>query len=291
MPSGPLSRRCLLAVATASTLAACAPDPTGSTPQPDQEASVAPTRVAYGPEPEQFGELTRPDGASRGTVVVIHGGFWQDLYDLRYGRPLAADLAARGWTAWNIEYRRVGGGGGWPTTFDDVAAAIDHLAELDVDTGAVVAVGHSAGGHLAVWAAGRGGLPAGAPGSDPVVELAGVVSQAGVLDLTAAAEQGVGGTAAPDLIGGTPQQHPDRYRLADPALAVPLGVRVVCVHSPEDALVPIEQSRRYVAAATAAGGDARLVEVDGDHFAVIDPSSPAWDGGSSVEVALSDRPD
>ncbi|SDE48728.1 Alpha/beta hydrolase family protein [Auraticoccus monumenti] len=283
----------MLATATASALVACSPSLARSdrTPDPEQEASVAPTRVAYGPEPQQFGELHRPDGRSRGTVVVVHGGFWQDRYDLRYGRPLAADLAARGWTAWNIEYRRVGGGGGWPTTFTDVAAAVDHLARLDVDTSAVVAVGHSAGGHLAVWAAGRGGLPEGAPGSDPVVELAAVVSQAGVLDLTAAADQGVGGTAALDLMGGTPEQHPDRYRLADPALAVPLGVPVVCVHSPADALVPIDQSRRYVDASTAAGGHARLVEVEGDHFAVIDPASPAWDGGRFVEVALSDRPD
>ncbi len=109
----------------------------------------------YGPHPAQFGELTRPEGTSRGTVVVIHGGFWRARYDLSLGRPLAADLAARGYTAWNLEYRRVGNGGGWPATFADVAAGIDLLADLDVDTCAVVAIGHSAGGHLAAWAAGR----------------------------------------------------------------------------------------------------------------------------------------
>src|ERR1700677_1310495 len=118
----------------------------------------------YGAEPEQFGELWLPAAPATGTVVVVHGGFWRARYDLSLGRPLAADLAARGYAAWNLEYRRSGGGGGWPTTFEDVAAGIDLLAALPVETSRVVAVGHSAGGHLGVWAAGRAGLPAGAPG-------------------------------------------------------------------------------------------------------------------------------
>src|SRR5690349_6260713 len=101
-------------------------------------------RHAYGPDPVQFGELYRPARAEhRGVVVIIHGGFWRARYDLDLGRPLAADLAAHGYTCWNIEYRRVAAGGGWPATVDDVAAAIDHLATLDVDTTAVVTVGHS----------------------------------------------------------------------------------------------------------------------------------------------------
>lgn len=296
LPVPPLrsSRRTLLATAVLLPLAACTapgdgrPAPGGSSDS--EEADVQPERITYGPEPDQFGELARPVGASRGTVVVVHGGFWQDAYGLEYGRPLAEDLAARRWTVWNVEYRRLGSGGGWPNTFTDVAAAIDHLAELDVDTDSVVALGHSAGGHLAVWAAGRADLPTDAPGADPRVEMSAVVSQAGVLSLAEAAENGVGGSAAADLMGGTPTEVPDRYRLADPLQAVPLSARVVCLHSATDGLVPIEQSRRYVDVAREAGADARLVEVEGDHFALIDPTSPAWSQGEYVEVAMTGQP-
>ncbi|HVU91340.1 MAG TPA: alpha/beta hydrolase, partial [Jatrophihabitans sp.] len=154
-----------------------------------------PEQIAYGPGAEQFGELYRPATVRHpGVIVIVHGGFWRARYDLSLGRPLAADLAAAGFTAWNVEYRRVGTGGGWPATLDDVAAAVDHLADLDVDASRVVAVGHSAGGQLAVWAAGR---------RDARVPLTAAVSQAGVLDLTVAARTGVGQTAVPDLLGGT----------------------------------------------------------------------------------------
>src|ERR1700722_18532922 len=128
-------------------------------------AERVPAIHRYGTDPAQFGELWRPDGPAAGTVVVIHGGFWRARYDLSLGRPLAADLAARGYAAWSLEYRRVLGGGGWPGTFEDVAAGIDLLATLPVDTSRVVAVGHSAGGHLSAWAAGREKLPRGAPGA------------------------------------------------------------------------------------------------------------------------------
>jgi len=232
-----------------------------------------PARHAYGPDPSQFGELTRPDGASRGTVVLIHGGFWRARYDLDLGRPLAADLAARGYTAWNIEYRRVGNGGGWPATLTDVAAAIDLLATLDVDGRHVAAVGHSAGGHLAAWAASRPNLPADAPGADPAVRLSGAVAQAGVLALDRAARDGVGNGATVDLLGGGPDDVPDRYAVADPVALVPPPVPVLCVHSRSDESVPYYLAEAYVAAA---GPTARLVEVTGDHMAVIDPRDPSW---------------
>lgn len=119
----------------------------------------------YGPDPAQFGELWLPGTAPGETVVLVHGGFWRARYDLSLGRPLAADLVRRGYAVWNLEYRRAGAGGGWPATFEDIAAGIDHLADLPVGTSRVVAIGHSAGGHLAAWAAGRAGLPPGAPGA------------------------------------------------------------------------------------------------------------------------------
>jgi acetyl esterase/lipase len=239
----------------------------------------APLRIAYGDHPSQFGELTLPDGAPRAVVVVVHGGFWRQRFGLELGRPLAADLVAAGYAAWNIEYRRVGGDGGWPATFNDVARAVDVLA-LDLLAGRdlpldrVVAVGHSAGGHLATWLAARPGLPPEAPGAAPAVRLRGVVSQAGVLDLVDAERGGVGNGAAADLLGGGPDDVPDRYALASPVERLPLGVPVVCVHGTADVNVPIRQSERFVAAA---GADAELVALPGvEHFAVIDPATEAW---------------
>ena len=204
-------------------------------------------------------------------VVVIHGGFWKAAYDLSLGRPLAASLAARGWTAWNLEYRRVGNGGGVPATLDDVAAGIDALADVDdLDTSKVIALGHSAGGHLATWAAARGRFERWQPER---VRLTGVVAQAGVLDLRSAYDERLGGGAVKAFLGHPPGADDDE---ADPIRQVPLDVPVWCVHGREDTTVPIEQSRAYVAAARAAGGAADLVEMATDHYAVIDPEADVW---------------
>jgi len=224
-----------------------------------------PRRISYGSDPAQFGELYLPQRAEHpGTVVIVHGGFWRARYALDLGRPLAADLVAHGFAAWNIEFRRVGNGGGWPTTAGDVAAAIDRLAELDVDTTRVVAVGHSAGGHLAVWAAGR---------AEAAVPLAGTVSQAGVLDLVAAHRERLGSGAVDAFVGGSPDEFPEQYLAADPLRAAPLDVPVLCVHARADDTVPISQSEAYVAAAA---GRASLRIEPGDHFTVIDPQHRSW---------------
>lgn len=235
-----------------------------------REASQTVRRVDYGRDPSQFGELTLPGGKPKGVVVVVHGGFWKAEYDLSLGRPLAASLAEHGWAAWNVEYRRVGDGGGDPATFDDVAAAVDALHGLDLDLSRVLALGHSAGGHLATWAASRGRYPR----WRSTVDLTGVVSQAGVLDLETAAAQGLGSGAVAAFLGHRPG--PDDAPL-DPIRQVPLDVPVHCIHGTADTNVPIGQSREYVAAARAAGADARLTVVEeGDHFVLIDPSSEAW---------------
>jgi acetyl esterase/lipase len=227
-------------------------------------------RIRYGDEPSQYAELFRPAGESRGVVVVIHGGFWKAAYDASLGRPLARDLAVRGWTAWNVEYRRVGAGGGVPETLDDVAAAIDALADVpDLDLTAVITLGHSAGGHLATWAAARGRFAR----WPERVELTGVVSQAGVLDLAAADEQGLGSGAVEGFVGAGPGP---AYDEIDPTRQLPLGVPVRCIHGRDDDVVPLSQSRGYVRRAEAAGADAELVVVEGDHFVVIDPASDAW---------------
>lgn len=268
-----LGRRPLLAAGLAlgagGTLAGCAAgtDPRERTPS----GLVAPERLDYGPGVSQFAELYRPERGSRGVVVVVHGGFWRARYGLSLGRPLARSLLEEGWTAYNIEYRRVGLGGGWPETFDDVAAAIDALADVDdLDLSTVLTLGHSAGGHLAVWAAARGRFDRWRPER---VRVTGCVSQAGVLDLTRAARDGLGGGAVTQFLGRPPGPAYDRV---DPARQVPLDVPVRCVHGEDDVIVPPDQSQGYVDAATAAGDDASLTLVEGDHFTLNDPATDAW---------------
>jgi acetyl esterase/lipase len=223
--------------------------------------------IRYGDDPSQLVELTLPERTPRGVVVVIHGGFWKAAYDLSLGRPLAADLVDRGWAALNVEYRRVGNGGGAPQTLDDVRAAIATLDDTGLDLATVVTVGHSAGGHLATWA------------GHAVDTVTHVVAQAGVLDLVAADRDGLGGGAVRAFLGH-PAGPADAH--ADPRQQLPLDVPVWCVHATDDDTVPISQSREYVAAATAAGARAELVEVAGDHFVVIDPQTEAW--ARTIEV-------
>jgi acetyl esterase/lipase len=228
--------------------------------------------MAYGDDPAQFAELTLPDGTPKGVVVVVHGGFWKAAYDVSLGRPLAASLAEHGWAAWNVEYRRVGNGGGYPATFDDIAAAIDALHALPeaLPLDRVITLGHSAGGHLATWAASRGRFPR----WPAKVALSGVVSQAGVVDLEAAYEEDLGTGAVAHFLGHRPG--PDDAPL-DPRRQVPLDVPVHCIHGTLDDSVPLSQSEGYVAAARAAGGAADLTIVEGgDHFVLIDPTSDAW---------------
>ena len=228
--------------------------------------------LTYGNDPEQKAELHRPASRSHGVVVVLHGGFWRSSYDFSLGRPLAESLARHGWTALNLEYRRAGNGGGFPETFDDVTAGIDLLADVDgLDTSRVITLGHSAGGQLAVWAAGRPKLDE-VRWSSPRVTVTAAVSQAGVLDLRTAADDWLGGGAVEGFLGT------DRATLdiADPLARVPLDVPVWCIHGRDDLQVPIQQSQTYVKAARAAGARAALATVEGDHFVLIDTTTSAW---------------
>lgn len=231
----------------------------------------------------QRAELWLPRGPGPHPVVVmIHGGSWVAGYTKVVMRGIAGDVARRGWAAWNIEYRRIGRGqgGGWPNTFADVATAIDHLCAVDapLDLDRVTVIGHSAGGLLALWAAGRDTLPSDAPGANPKIKPAGAVSQAGVNDLATSYRETQGG-AVGWLMGGSPDDLPDRYALADPMSRVPLAMPVLLVHGREDQTVSIRRSRNYAAAARAAGGEVQLIEVpgeDGGHRQHVDPDSVAW---------------
>jgi acetyl esterase/lipase len=191
---------------------------------------------------------------------------------------LAADLARRGIAAWNVEYRRVGQeGGGWPGTLEDVAAAIDRLAEVEeVDEGRVATCGHSAGGHLALWLAGRHRLPVGAVGAGPRVRPVAAIAQAGVCDLERAWRDDLGRSAVEGLLGAF-RGDGDRYATTSPAALAPLGVPQLLVHGTDDDIVPISQSRDHAARDPLA----ELVEVDGaDHFDVVDVDHAAGGAGT-----------
>jgi acetyl esterase/lipase len=213
--------------------------------------------------------------------VLIHGGFWRRIFTKRLMNSLARAVTDRGWLAWNIEYRRGGQdhGGGWPNTFADVASAIDHLADLGgVDLDRVVTCGHSAGGHLALWAAGRGRLPANAPGGPARVRTRGAMSLAGVVDLEAAATLGLGDNAVQALMGGEAATWPERYRLASPKALLPLGVPQVLIHGLADTTVPPAMSEAYQAAAAALGDQATYVPLPGvGHRELIDARKAPWE--------------
>jgi acetyl esterase/lipase len=245
------------------------------TPRLILDLLARPRRLRYGPARSQRADLYLPDGDGPFPVVVLlHGGYWRSRYGKSLMRGLAADLRRRGFAAWNVEYRRTGRhGGGWPMTFDDVAAAIDLLAELDdprLDLDRVDAVGHSAGGQLAIWAAARG---------DGRVPVRRVVAQSAVLDMVKAGEP------AREFLGGSPEEVPERYAAADPLQLVPIGKPTLLVHGADDETVPLKRSRAYFETARAAGDPVELVEpVPGHHRVHIDPRSDAW---SSVVEWLS----
>jgi acetyl esterase/lipase len=236
----------------------------------------------YGDAPAQVCELHLPAGAPRAVAVLVHGGFWRARYDRSLEHAVAADLVGRGWAVWNVDYRGVGEGvstgGGWPATFEDVATAVDLLADVPgLPLDRVAVAGHSAGGQLALWIAGRHRLPPGAPGSAPRVRPVAAVAQAGVVDLVAAARDGVGNGAVVDLLGATPDGDPQRYAWASPAALVPLGVPVLLVTGDDDESVPWRLSASWAAAARAAGDDVTLhVEPGAGHMGHVDPASRVW---------------
>lgn len=215
---------------------------------------VEPRSIRYGDDPSQYGVLY-----GEGPVaVLIHGGFWKAQYGLELMDALAEDLAARGWAAWNIEYRRLGNGGGVPETLDDVGAAIDRLADVDgLDPSRVVAIGHSAGGHLAAWAATR---------ENPRVAVTGVVSQAGVLDLQRARELRLSDGVVDRFLGDQPTS------LASPIERLPLGIPALLTHGGRDDTVPVEISERFARAS----GATLIIEPDEDHYGHLDPDNPLW---------------
>lgn len=231
--------------------------------------------IRYGVEhPDQHGFLGLPTGTPKALVVLIHGGYWFRGFGADLMTPASVDLRKRGFATWNIEYRRTTAGGGWPTTFTDVALAVDHVAQLPLDRKLpIVLLGHSAGGHLAVWATSR---TARTPGGASKVAIERTYSLSGVLDLTSGEPQNLGNGAITLLMGGSATQFPERYDLGDPTRLVPAHSPVTAFHAIDDQLVPMSQSTAYVAADRAAGGHAQLVRVPGGHLEMVQPDQPGW---------------
>lgn len=268
----------------------------------DRAGPVPWRTIRYGDRPEHVADLWPPAtaGPGRALVVVVHGGFWRATYDRTHTRPMCGALASAGYAVAAIEYRRTAmPGGGWPGTLSDASTALAlvprlaraELAERGTAPADTVVVGHSAGGHLGVWHA---AVPAGTrlgdsgPTLAPDPSLCGVVSLSGVVDLGAAYRLRLGANrdhgAVDALLGGGPDDVPERYAAADPMRLPAPPVPVALVHGDRDGVVPVELSRDYATHAAGAGGDVRLDEIAGaDHFAVIDPLSLAW---PRVEAAI-----
>lgn len=256
----------------------------------------------YGTDSNQFGELSLPEGPAEKkfpVVVSIHGGFWKDKYDHSDFTDLDKQLVANGLATWNIEYRRVGpSGGGYPRTFEDVTNAVNYLTTLakdhPLDLDRVVVIGHSAGGHLALWAASRYQHQADELGQPVQINFTGVVSMAGVTDLEAmwVDQQPLPmmKDIVPNFMGALPAEAPDRYRLASPIDLVPIKTKTVLVHGTSDDKVPVELSQSYYQKAQAAGDSVQLVELPGvGHFDLIDGASPAWGAVKEAVNRLLDK--
>lgn len=228
----------------------------------------ADARIAYGPDPNQFGDLRIPKGKGpHPAVIFLHGGYWRAAYDLKHTGHLCAALTAAGFATWNLEYRRIGHpGGGWPGTMDDVRAGAQHLSQLsrhyNLDPRRVVAAGHSAGGQLALWLA-----------AQRAIHLSRIVALAAVSDLRQAYQLRLSGTVVEKYLGGTPEQVPQRYQAASPIELLPIPVEQRIVHGTADNIVPYAMSAAFARKSKSG----TLVPLTGaGHFELIDPRSREW---------------
>jgi len=229
----------------------------------------ADARIAYGKDPQQFGELRLPAGKGpHPTVLFIHGGFWQNAYNLNHAGHACAALTKAGAATWSIEYRRIGDtGGGWPGTLDDVLHAAEHLTRIgpryNLDLHRLVGAGHSAGGHLILWLA-----------AQLAVDLRGVVPLAAVSDLRRAYAEQLGGGVVGKFLGGSPDTVPQRYASTSPMQLLPISVPQRLIHGTADNIVPFEMSERFAKASH----NAKLMALKGaSHFELIDPRTREWE--------------
>ncbi len=239
----------------------------------DRPAPPPDLTLPYGPRPEHVLDLRLPPRRPAPMIVLIHGGFWRPAFDRAHLGPMGHALAAAGYVVAIPEYRRAGmAEEGWAGTFNDIALIFDQVGAIAETHGADISeitwAGHSAGGHLVLWAAARPGLPPGC-GWHGSCTATRVVSLAGCNSLRLCAEWSLGAGAARNLMGGMPADVPERYAVADPAALPPPPVPVTLVHGTADNDVPVSMSRAYQAG--------HLIEIPGgSHLDLIDPMSPAW---------------
>ncbi len=243
-------------------------------------------RISYGSDSLQYADLRLPDGdGPHPVIVLLHGGCWQGLHRPRHVERLAVALTDAGWATWNLSHRQApDAGGGWTGTFEDVSLGIDRLRKVakkyELDLDAVVTMGHSAGGHLAIWAGARSRVPTESEihFEDPL-PLAGTISLGGIPDLVAHYNQEVNpcGKGVTDLMGGKPSAFPERYAHASPAELLPTGTRQLILHGVDDCVFPITLLEAYARQANEAGDDVQMAVIsNASHFEMIAPWSEAW---------------
>lgn len=234
--------------------------------------------IAYGEDPLQFGELRLPDGEGPFPVVVfIHGGCWMSEYDIAHSRKLADAFPRAGIASWSLEYRRIGDpGGAWPGTFDDIEAGIAHLSELTglhaLDPERVIIAGHSAGGHLALWIAQR----IEELGTGAGIAPRGILGLAPAPDLEYLYEDGACDGAAGKLMGGSPEEYPERYAYGSVANRIPQTTpQIAVVGKYDETWRPV--GVRYATAAKEQGAPIEVIDApESGHFEMIDPDSSTW---------------
>ena len=263
-----------------------------------RESSPFDTRVHYGSDRSQIAELRFPNRKGRFPLLfVVHGGFWQSAYDLSHIGHLCAAITSKGIITCNIEYRRIGNlGGGWPGTFQDISLATHRILQTmsndsRCDPAHTAIIGHSAGGHLALWLVGSHRIRKGSPlHSEQKQTITRAISLAGVSDLRQAWKTRLGHGTVTRLMGGTPDEHPDRYNAGSPIDLLPTGARQVLVHGADDDTVPVSQSEVFVQRAEKLGDRPTLVKLDGmGHYELIDPESEAWPAVARAVLSLLDQ--
>ena len=252
-------------------------------------------RYAYGPHEDQFGELFRPTTPAPDSgfpaLVLLHGGCWRQAFGAEPMGQLARAIAQLGVAVWNLEYRRLDGAGGWPQTFEDISNGVDWLRVIakdeSLDLERAIVAGHSAGGHLALWASARHRMPADSElTSESPTAFRAVISLAGIGDLDDANRRDICRGAPAQLMGGLADEWPDRYAIGCPRQLLPLSVPQFHICGTQDVLVPIDHVRDFVQHASEAGDDAWLTEVpNAGHFEIVTAGSTAW---PTVEAVLRD---
>lgn len=254
-------------------------------------------RAHYGSDPNQFADLRFPKGRGPFPLLfVVHGGFWQSRYDLTHIGHLCAAFTSKGVITCSIEYRRIGNpGGGWPGTFQDISLATSKITQTTssdprFDHARTAILGHSAGGHLALWLAGSHRISKGSPlHIDERQAVTKAISLAGVSDLRLAWEQKLGHGIVTRLMNGTPNEVAEKYDAGSPIELLPTGSSQTLVHGTNDDFVPVSQSEAYVEKAENLGDWPTLIKLNGTgHFELIDPESEAWPSVTRATLSLLD---